>query len=378
MKILIVDDQKINRVLLQKLLVNTEHQLFLAENGQLAVEVYEQECPDLILMDIAMPVMGGIEAIQIIRSIMTEKWVQIIVVSALTDQDSVVAGLKAGADDYITKPFNTIILNAKISVLQRMVAMQDTLLENKQKLQQYHKQNELEQSFAQNVFEKIISQNELDDEQLDYWIKPSKKFSGDLISVKRVAPDQLYFLLADSTGHGLPAALPTIIVNQVFQRMSDKEHSISMIVREINVQLKQQIPVGHFVALAIGVVDSTRKEIKLWNGGLDTVLLLNGDNKVTHGFPSRHLACGVLSDEAFDDSLETIFWSESSELFLYSDGLTDVIDEKNALFGEQQLMNALLTAQAGQRLQMIKKAIMQYGDFNQEQDDISCLFVLCS
>jgi serine phosphatase RsbU (regulator of sigma subunit) len=270
-----------------------------------------------------------------------------------------------------------IIFNAKISALQRMVAMQGVLLENKQKLQQYHKQNELEQSFAQNVFETLISQNELDDKQLDYWIKPSKKFSGDLISVKRVAQDQLYFLLADSTGHGLSAALPTIIVNQVFQRMSDKKHSISMIVREINTQLKQHIPVGHFVALAIGVVDSTRKEIKLWNGGLDNVLLLNNNNQVTHDFSSRYLACGVLNDEEFDDTLATVSWDENSELFLYSDGLTDVIDEKNALFGEQKLMDILLTAPTDQRLQGIKKAIMQYGDFNKEQDDISCLFILC-
>jgi len=377
MKILIVDDHLVNRKLLIKLLEKTQHSILLAENGQEAVELFQQHQPDLILMDVLMPVMDGIEAINIIRNLKAEKWVHIIVISALSDEGSVVQGLKAGADDYISKPFNTIILNAKISVIQRMVSIQNTLLENKHQLQNYHYQNEIEQNFAKHIFEKLIAQNNLNDAQLEYWIKPSKKFCGDLISTQRIAPDQLYFMLADATGHGLAAALPTIIVNQVFQAMCLKKRSVSAIVREINSRLNHELPTGHFVALSVGLINTTKQSIECWNGGLPALSVINNANEITHSFPSKQIFCGVLNDEEFDNTTYTYHWSENSELFVHSDGLTDVINEQGNILGDEQLRNILLKTQAGKRIKKIKKEVIQYIDLNQEQDDISCLCILC-
>jgi len=377
MKILIVDDQPANRALLNKLLAKTACQILLAENGQEAIDIFQQQQPDLILMDMMMPVMDGTEAIKIIRSLNTEKRVQIIIISALGDENNTIKGLSVGADDYISKPFNGRIVEAKVSAIQRMLTMQKTLLENKHNLQTYQHKNERELNFAKSVFEKIIAQNSLNDKQLNYWIEPSKMFSGDLISVKRIAENQLYFMLADATGHGLSAALPTIIVNQVFQAMSQKKASISSIAREINNRLNQDIPLGHFVALAIGLIDNTNKTMEIWNGGLPPLFALNSNNEVVQQFPSTHVSCGIFSDKEFDDSTEHWHWTEKSELFLYSDGLTDVLDEQSKSFGEQQLMNVLLQSTEGNRIQAIKEAVNQHIDPDNEQDDISCLVIYC-
>jgi len=378
MKILIADDQAVNRLLLEKLLAKTNSELLFAKNGLEAVNIYKEVAPDLILMDIMMPVMGGIDAIKEIRALSSEKLVQIIVISALTDEESVVEGLNVGADDYISKPFNTVILNAKILAVSRTVQLQTTLLESKQKLEQYHKNNEHELDFSKRVFEKITAQNDLKDPQLDYWIKPSARFSGDLISAKRVSESQLYFMLADSTGHGLSAALPTIIVSQLFQAMVKKGVSIASIVRAINHRLKQDLPIGHFVALAAGVVDTEKRSIEIWNGGLPAIPVLNDNNEIVESFLSRHVFCGILNDSYFSDETETWCWQEKCELLLCSDGVTDVVNKQGEIFGDERFMTVLLSTHAKQRIEGIKEQLVQFIDPSQEQDDVSCLSIYCS
>jgi len=377
MKILIVDDQKVNRLLLKKILGKIGAELLFAENGLEAVDVFQQDNPDLILMDMMMPVMDGAEAVRKIRAIKTEKNVQIIVISALSDEASVVKGLAAGANDYIGKPFNAIILKAKVDVVQRMALLQADLLANKQRLQEYHNENERELDFSMGVFEKIIAQSNLQDPQLDYWIKPSRRFSGDLISAKRVSGGQLYFILADSTGHGLSAALPTIIVSQLFQSMVKQYVPIATIVKRINARLKQDLPLGHFVALAVGMVDTEKQSIEIWNGGLPPLPVLNDDNKIIHSFVSRHVSCGVLNGASFDATTELWHWTEKSELFLCSDGVTDVVDHDGKLLGDDAFMAGLLSTKAGRRISGIKHLIAGFIDPTQEQDDVSCLVIYC-
>lgn len=377
MKILIVDDQKVNRLLLKKILQKSGSELLFAENGLEAVNIFKQENPDLILMDMMMPVMDGVAAIGKIREIKTEKHIQIIVISALADEVNVVKGLEAGANDYIAKPFNAIILKAKIDAARRMVVLQEDLLANKQHLQEYHNENERELGFSMAVFDKIIAQSDLKDPQLDYWIKPSKRFSGDLISAKRVSESQLYFILADSTGHGLSAALPTIIVSQLFQSMVKEYVSISAIAKKINARLKQDLPLGHFVALAIGVVDTEKQSIEIWNGGLPPLPVLNDNNEIIHNFCSQHVSCGVLNPSAFDAATEQWDWTENSELFICSDGVTDVVNHEGELLGDEAFMAGLLKTKAGKRISGIKHLIAQFIDHDQEQDDVSCLVIYC-
>ncbi len=129
LKVLAVDDNKVNLHILQVFLQKLSHQVILAENGAEAVEKFIAERPDFILMDIMMPVMNGFEATKAIKAISQDRWVPVIFLSALNRDENLVEGLEAGGDDYMTKPINFVVLEAKLRSVQRMLSLQQNLLE---------------------------------------------------------------------------------------------------------------------------------------------------------------------------------------------------------------------------------------------------------
>ncbi len=376
MNLLIVDDNPANRTLVAKILAKN-HTFFFAEDGKQAIATVFREEPDLVLMDVLMPNMDGITATQKIREQYTKKWLPIILLSALHDEDKIIEGLNAGADDYLTKPINPCILLAKIKAIQHALNMQNKLLTVNKQLLDYQQHNEIEHALTQDIFNQLIQYKDFHDDRIHFWIKPSKGFSGDLISIKRISPTRFYFLMADATGHGLAASLPTIIVNQVFQSMTEKQFLVSSIAKEINHRLRTDIPLGRFVALAIGLLDTSHHTIEVWNGGLPDLLLINDSGKLIHHFQSRHVAAGIVENSRFDEATEIFFCAEACELFAYTDGITDVMNSHQNEFGEQQLINILLQNKAGERLVSIKNAVLDFMDTEREQDDISCLSIRC-
>ncbi|MCQ8181502.1 SpoIIE family protein phosphatase [Methylomonas sp. SURF-1] len=377
MKILVADDLPENRVLLDKLLTRMQHRVVLAANGNEAVELFSATEPDLVLMDIMMPTMDGLQAIKSIRALGREKWTPIFAVSALSETEDIVAGLEAGADDYLPKPFSQSILRAKLNSVQRFLDLQQVIAADTAQLKIYRDRNETEQLFLQSIFARLIRQNDLKDDHLQFWLKPAHRFSGDLICARRVSQQQIYFMLADSTGHGLAAAIPTVIVNQAFQAMTRKGLAIPIIVREINRLLFTQMPPDRFVALAIGMIDGTRNSIEIWNGGLPAAMALNASGEVVHAFQSRHTFAGILPDAEFDDRCELWQWESACELFIYSDGLTDAQSPDHARFDQNRLLEALASSGAGLRIDAVRTALDRHLATGDAHDDISCMAIRC-
>lgn len=112
--ILVVDDQHVNRKILQGYLEQQGHKVVTAENGQEAINKLNDSEYDLIILDIIMPEMEGYEVLEHIRNRDQLQDVPVIVISALDDIDSLVKSVELGADDYISKPFNPVLLKARI------------------------------------------------------------------------------------------------------------------------------------------------------------------------------------------------------------------------------------------------------------------------
>lgn len=127
LKVLVVDDTATNRQILQVFLRKLGMDVVLAEDGAKAVAVYESEAPDIVIMDVMMPVMDGYEATRRIKAIAGERWTPVLFLSALDSEESLVEGLDAGGDDYLPKPVDFVVLDAKLRSLGRALAMQRSL-----------------------------------------------------------------------------------------------------------------------------------------------------------------------------------------------------------------------------------------------------------
>lgn len=127
MKVLLVDDTKTERLIITSYLEKMGHSVVTAENGKLAVYLYHSEKPDLVLMDVIMPEMDGHAAARQMRQD-ENHWVPIIFLSGRVEPDDVFAGIEAGGDDYLTKPVNFRILEAKMVSMQRIAKMRRKLI----------------------------------------------------------------------------------------------------------------------------------------------------------------------------------------------------------------------------------------------------------
>jgi len=123
--ILIVDDDEINRNILHDRMIAMGHIPIEAENGQSALSMIKQQKPDLILLDLMMPVMDGFETLHHLKSNQDYKNIPVLLISAKNDQDSIVKGIEYGADDYVTKPYKPAILQARVTESLKRKHLQD-------------------------------------------------------------------------------------------------------------------------------------------------------------------------------------------------------------------------------------------------------------
>jgi len=113
-RLLVADDNKVNRLLLQRSLQLQGHQVSLAENGRVALEMLAREPFDLLLLDIAMPEMDGFQVLEHLAKDLRLRDLPVIVTSAVEGMDSVVRCIECGAEDYLPKPVNPVLLKARI------------------------------------------------------------------------------------------------------------------------------------------------------------------------------------------------------------------------------------------------------------------------
>ena len=128
MKILLVDDTRTDRLIMMAYLNKLGHEVVCGEDGQQAIRLYKSERPDLVIMDVIMPVMDGHQAATRIRE-NDDTWIPIIFLSARVDPEDIARGIDAGGDDYLTKPVDHTVLAAKMKAMQRISAMRHRLLE---------------------------------------------------------------------------------------------------------------------------------------------------------------------------------------------------------------------------------------------------------
>ncbi len=335
--ILVADDTDTDRLILVAIVKREGHRVLVAKDGAEAVEIFARERPDIVLLDALMPRLDGFEAARQIKALAGEELVPIIFLTSLTDTDSLVQCLDAGGDDFLSKPYNRVIIQAKIKAFYRMREMHATMQAQRDQIARHNEHFKQEQTVAKQVFDNIAHSGCLDADNIKYFLSSLSIFNGDIMVAAMRPSGNMMVLLGDFTGHGLPAAVGAIPLASTFYGMVPKGFAMTDILREINGKLKAILPVGIFCCATMVDIDFRKRRIRVWNGGLPECYLYRRESLSFEPIVSRHLPLGVLSNKDFKDDCQTRDMALGDQLYLWSDGIHEARDSDGELFGERRL-----------------------------------------
>lgn len=371
MRILVVDDDTLNRFLLVHMLEQQGYMdTFEAENGVEAIELVERLQPDLILLDVVMPEMDGYEVATQLKKMAGDIYLPIIFITALEDEDSLARCLEVGGDDFVAKPFDKVILAAKIRAHARTRLLSKKAFEQNELLSFYRNDVEREHKIVEHIFSNALSMNPSLSKYIDYCLNPATDFNGDLVLTSESPTGGMYFLIGDFTGHGLAAAIGALPVSQAFQAMSRKGLSLIEMAGTINDTLLTLLPDDMFFAAAIVEVNHTGKQISVWNGGLPTLILQDSTGQIIKRFESRHMSLGILEPHEFESEVERYEMSFGDRLIGFSDGIVELENQNEEMLGDEGIED-WLTSKPNITVEELVEKADEYLGGSERKDDIT-------
>ena len=373
--VLVVDDDAVNRIILEELLSQSGYKILLAENGAQAVQVFAQQKIDVVLMDIMMPIMDGYEAALKIKQLSAGHYVPIIFLTAITDEDDLARCVSCGGDDFLTKPFSRTILLAKMQAFTRMADLYQTITTQRDQIETHHEQMMHEQKAAKKIYSRMINQGCLDLPNLRYILSPLSIFNGDILLVASTPSGSLNILLGDATGHGLPAAISTVPVSDVFYSLSKTGASLEEIVLTINKKLRAILTPEFFVCASVINISSDFGVMSVWHGGLPEIIIYSEkQSRVKTTISSTNLPLGVVDNNELSTRLENVKLEQGDRIFVYSDGLIEARNKAREEYGAERLLDVFSRALPAEVvLDHICKEVYHFRDSEGQSDDISIL-----
>ena len=137
-RILVVDDQQENTSILEKLLQPKGYEVIVANSGKAAIEIIEKDPPDVILLDLLMPDVDGFEVCRRLRKSRGTRHIPVIIITGVGDRDANIRALELGVDDFLVKPFDSVLLEARMRNSLRSKMLQDEVIRYQRQLEEYN------------------------------------------------------------------------------------------------------------------------------------------------------------------------------------------------------------------------------------------------
>jgi sigma-B regulation protein RsbU (phosphoserine phosphatase) len=353
--ILIVDDEELNREGLARRLQRHEYEVVAAKSGREAIELLGGQHFDLVLLDIMMPGMNGLEVLKFLRRVDSLIDLAIIMVTAKGGTEDMVEALELGANDYVTKPLDFPVVLARIRTqlaLRRAVGqvkeLEEKLDAHNQDLRaaaadlaaanDRHTQDLEAAARVQRALHPALPP-EVPGVRFAWAFEPCSQLAGDYLNVVRLGDTHAGLCVLDVSGHGVAAALLSVTLSQVLARVADGPEPV-LPPAEVVARLGRELTTaadGHTVSLLYGVLALGTGEFRFVSAGHPGPVHLSAGKppaklEVT-GFP-----VGV---GAGDYKEHAVTLKPGDRLVLYSDGLTAVRNAEGEHFGTRRLLAVL-------------------------------------
>jgi phosphoserine phosphatase RsbU/P len=369
-RVLIVDDAKTNIDILVQAL-RDEYKLSVALDGAAALRSIEKSPPDLVLLDIVMPVLDGYEVCRQLRAEESTRELPVMFLSALEDVKDKTKGFEVGGNDYLTKPFEVLEVKARVRSLLKAKAYADAIREARAR--DLAIAREIQMGILPADLAAATRHSALDVHAI---IEPAQKVGGDLYEVLRASDDRLVVALGDVSGKGIPAALFMAVAVTVLRTLARHIVDPAEILSRLNDELAEQNPRGMFVTMQCLVFDLAERQVSFAGAGHHQLAI------VSPGRPPR-LAClssgrpaGLMAFNPIER--ETLPLEPGDTFVLFSDGVSEAMNGADDFYGDERLL-AVLSAEAdGAVAEIVKRVVADVHAFAngaKQSDDITVLAV---
>ncbi|WP_241242350.1 SpoIIE family protein phosphatase [Thalassotalea sp. G2M2-11] len=369
---LVVDDSPMQCKVLSILLKEEGYRVLTANDGARAIALFVEHQPDLVLMDINMPVMNGFQAARQIKQLSKDNSLcPLIFVTSLDTEQAYVDSIEAGGDGILVRPFTPAVFKAKIKSIQRI---SDLYRQVKQLQQAQQKDAEL----AEQLMFSVIESRNYGLDRIGMIKDAAELFSGDIQLTALNPNGDLNVLLGDFTGHGLRASIGAIPLAEAFRAMTNKGFSLNEIVAQLNQQLYQLLPTDFFLAAAVVTISSQENAVYIFNAGLPDVYIFDCLGQIKNKIASFHPPLGILPNLLTDVSTHVQSINDSDRVILISDGIIEARNENGDIFGVARFEQAAHQGVQDSNVNYyVRSRVTEFCQGLPHEDDISLIDIPC-
>jgi sigma-B regulation protein RsbU (phosphoserine phosphatase) len=367
-RVLLVDDAKTNLDILVEGL-KSDHKLSLALTGEMALQIATRSPPDLVLLDIVMPGMDGYEVCRRLRQLPETAEVPIMFLSSLEEVQDKTRGFEAGANDYLTKPFEMLEVKARVRSLLKAKAYNDAVKEqiaSELRISREIQMGMLPHDFA--GFERGYRVG------FGAVLEPAREVGGDLYGVCAAGPERLVLFIGDVSGKGIPASMFMVRAISLARLLSREVAEPEVILARLNDEVATDNPSGMFVTFLCAVYQPASGKLALANAGHCRPVLLPADGAPRWAVKDLGTALGFERGLKFERT--ELALQEGDTLILYTDGVSEAFNAQEECYGNERLL-ADVAEFAGQLAPDLSAGLLQkvraFAGRAPQSDDIAIL-----
>lgn len=389
MKVLIAEDDRVSRRMLQRQLEKWGHEVVAAVDGKDAWEKFQADDFSIVVSDWMMPEMDGIELVGKIRESETIGYVFVILLTARSKKEDIIVGMEAGADDFLSKPFDQGELRVRLRAGERIIELERDLAQRNTQLQEANKRMTRDLEAAARVQQSLLPSTMPDVSQARFaWhYRPCDELAGDFLNVFRLGEKHVGMYVADVSGHGVAASLLSVSISRV---MTPQASSSALLLKpdaqgknqvvppaEVVAELNRRFPMEEcgerYFTIVYGVLDLESCEFRYASAGHPAVVVLRPD-QAPDALEVSSLAVGWVPDVEYDE--HRIQLASGDRLLLYTDGIPEAMSPDMEQLGDKRMLEAIERSRSESLEDSVKslvRVVEEWCSHTGPKDDVSLL-----
>ena len=378
--LLVVDDNEDNRYTLTRRLNREGYaDLTTANDGRAALDLLESRSFDLVLLDIMMPELNGYEVLERMKASPALRNIPVIMISALSEIDSVIRCIELGAEDYLPKPFNPTLLRARVGATLEKKRLRDEVQASLARLEEeLDAARKMQLGMLPRTFPACTPGQPV---EVHASMEAAREVGGDLYDCFYASERLFCFLVGDVSGKGAPAAMFMARTRSLVRlaielslRLGVSPLNPAPIAEAVNRELCQNNDDRMFVTLFLGLLDVVTGAVTCINAGHPQPHWLKASGDIGRLECKPEMPLGVRGQSTYQATTVTI--GQGDAVFVVSDGVVEAMNMQGELYSPERLEADLRCAAGGSAEALVRRVADNVNTFTGEApkaDDVTIL-----